>query len=75
MLCGLDGLRPGESGVVIHMDAQKMLLDRLRDFGFVPGTVVGCRYRSKGVMAVECRGSVIALRARDVKNILVRFHE
>ena len=75
VVCGLDVLRPGESGIVIHMDGDEGLLERLRDFGFVPGTAVRCRYSGPGgmVTALECRGSVIALRTRDLKKIQVRF--
>ena len=70
----LDMLRPGTEAVGTKMDVEKALSARLRDFGFVPGTQVRCCYRSPGgqVTAVGCRGSVIALRTRDLKGIRVR---
>lgn len=70
----LDMLRPGTEAVVTNMDVEKALSARLQDFGFVPGTRVRCCYRSPGgqVTAVGCRGSVIALRTRDLKGIRVR---
>ena len=74
MLFGLDGLCPGERATVIYMGTQKTLAARLKDFGFVPGTSVYCCYRGPGckVTALRCRGSTIALRTCDLKNILVR---
>ncbi len=74
MQMGLDALRPGAEAVVEQMNVSKALSGRLMDFGFVPGTRVRCCYRSPGgqVTAISCRGSVIALRTRDLKHILVR---
>lgn len=59
---------------VVRLDTGEKLTRRLRDFGFVPGTVVSSRYRTPGgsVTAVELRGAVIALRTRELKKILVR---
>lgn len=75
-MCGLDGLKPGREAVVIHIGVGKALAARLRDFGFVPGTLVRCGYRGPGnkVTALKFRGSVIAMRTRDLKDILVRAH-
>ena len=75
MLCGLNEIRPGNRAVVIHMEGAQTLLERLKDFGFVPGTAVRCRYRGPGgaMTALECRGSVIALRTRELKGIQVRL--
>lgn len=74
MLFGLDRLKTGSEAVVIHIGVRQALKDRLRDFGFVPGTRVGCCYRGPGnkVTALRCRGSMIALRTRDLESILVR---
>lgn len=71
---GLDTLRPGREAVVEQMNVSKDLSCRLADFGFVPGTRVRCCYRSPGgqVTAIGCRGSVIALRTRDLRCIRVR---
>lgn len=69
----LDRLRFGQQAVVTHIDTGAALRCRLRSYGMVPGTVVRCRYRSPGgsVTALEFRGSVVALRTRDIKNIRV----
>lgn len=74
MLFGLDGLGPGCEAVVIHVGVEGALARRLKDFGFVPGTAVRCCYRGPGgrVTALMCRGSMIAMRTRDLAKILVR---
>ena len=74
MEISLDALGLGKSGIVTCVETDPMLEKRLRDFGMVPGTVVGCRYRSPGgsVTALEFRGTVVALRTRDTRKIRVR---
>lgn len=74
MVCGLDRLRPGNGGVVLHIQGGSGLVNRLKDFGFVPGTRVECLYTGPGgnVRAIACRGSVIALRSRDIGAIQVQ---
>ncbi len=59
---------------VLCIDDSADLQRRLRDFGFVPGTEVVCRYRSPGgfVTALEFRDTVIAVRRGDLKKIQVR---
>ncbi len=75
METGLDVLRPGAKGVVIRVDAEPALKRRLQDFGLIPGTVVSCRYRCPWghLTALEFRGSVLALRTRDLRKIRVRL--
>lgn len=67
----LDSLRTDKMAVVTQIEADEALKKRLRDYGLVPGTIVRCRYRSSGgsVMALELRGSVVAMRSRDLKGI------
>lgn len=74
METGLDQLRPGMRGVVIKVDTDAALTKKLRAFGLVPGTAVFCRYRCPwgDVTALELRGSVLALRTRDLCRIRVR---
>ena len=59
---------------VIGIDTTAQLRQRLRDFGLVPGTQVRRRYANPAgdVVAVELRGSVLALRKRDLHRIRVR---
>ena len=74
METGLDGLKPGTKGIVIQVNTDPVLKSRLRDFGLVPGTEVYCRYRCPwgNMTALELRGSVLAVRTRDLRYIRVR---
>ena len=67
----LDRLRQCQMAVVTHIETDAAFACRLRGYGLVPGTVVRCRYRSPGgsVMALELRGTVVALRTKDLKKI------
>lgn len=67
----LDTLKTDKMAVVTHIEADETLKNRLRDYGLVPGTIVRCRYCSPGgsVVALELRGSVVALRTKDLKGI------
>ena len=70
----LDCLRLGQQAVVTCVDTDDFLKARLRAFGMVPGTQVLCSYRTPdgSVTALEFRGTVIALRTRDMRKIRVR---
>ena len=70
----LSKIKLGWPATVEQLQTEDLLVDRLKDFGFVPGTKVRGRYRSPGgqMMAVECRGTVIALRTKDLEKIQVR---
>ena len=69
----LDDLRPGDAAVVKAVNTTTHLRRRLQDFGFVPGTLVTCRYLGPGrkVAALEFRGTVLALRMADLRDIRV----
>lgn len=73
MVLSLDRVCMGKWARVIGIDTQPQLRQRLRDFGLVPGTRVRRRYASPGgdVVAIELRGSVLALRAPDLHCIRV----
>lgn len=74
MEISLDRVRPGVQSVVTAIGVQEAFACRLRDFGLVPGTRVCCCYRSPGgqVTALELRGTVLALRTKDLRGIRVR---
>lgn len=74
METSLDCIRPGVQAVITQVNTDAVLKERLRDFGLVPGTAVCCRYRCPwgDVTALELRGSVLALRTRDLRKIRVR---
>ena len=71
MEIALHELRPGACARVTGMNCTEALMTRLKDFGFVPGTELTCRYRSPGgtVTALELRQTVLAIRTRDLQNI------
>ena len=73
MILHLDQVCLGAWGSVVSIDTSRDLRARLRDFGLVPGTKVRRRYCSPGghVTAIELRGSVLALRSRDLHGIRV----
>ncbi len=71
----LDSLRPGMQAVVTQICCSERLRRRLADFGLVPGTRVGCRYRSpdQNLSAIALRGAVLAIRRTDLEKIAVRL--
>ena len=73
MEIGLHRVCPGDRGVVTRIDTKPVLKQRLQDFGFVPGTEVCCCYRGPGgsVTALGFRGTVVALRTKDLQDIRV----
>jgi Fe2+ transport system protein FeoA len=75
MLESLDRLPIGVPAVVMRIGCSRELGKRLADFGLVQGTEVMARYRSpdKGVTALEFRGTVLALRTRDLKGVRVQW--
>lgn len=72
----LASLRTGQRGILTGIRVSEPLRSRLRAFGFVEGTEVTVRYRSPygGVTALALRGTVIALRTRDLRSIRVRVY-
>jgi ferrous iron transport protein A len=75
MQVGLDKLPTGIPATVVQIGCQEALRRRMGDFGLVPGTQVVARFRSPGggVMALECRGTVLAMRTRDLKGVRVKW--
>lgn len=73
MLTYLNRLVPGDTCMLEHIDVSAALESRLRNFGFVSGTKILCRYRSPdgNVTALELRGTVLALRTADLRHIRV----
>jgi Fe2+ transport system protein FeoA len=69
----LDRLCLGQKGIVTHINTENAMKNRLRVFGMVPGTSVCCRYQTPGgsVTALEFRGTVVAMRTKDLKKIRV----
>ena len=51
---------------------QGTLKNRLRQFGFVEGTSVTCRYARKRILALEWMGTVVAVRRKDLMGFAAR---
>ena len=66
-------LLPGETGIISKMETEENLVKRLKDFGFVPGVEVSCRFYSPGkhLIALKCRDTMLALRRYDANTITV----
>ena len=75
MEAGLDQLRLGKKAVVVSVNTEPSLRQRLRDFGLVPGITVRCKYRCPWgtVTALELHGSILAVRTEDLRKIRVRW--
>ena len=75
METGLHCVRTGTVAVVTKINTEPALRQRLKAFGLVPGTRVRCCYRCPwgDVTALELRGSVLALRTKDLQKIRVRY--
>lgn len=72
-LIPLARLRAGQGGTVVKVGVPEGLGRRLLDLGLVAGTEVSCRMRGPGLVALELRGTVLALRASDAAGILCRL--
>lgn len=71
----LSEIRPGDRVEVVEIPKQYPLQQPLRQFGITPGSILFCRYCSPGaeLAALECEGSVVALRLRELSRITVRY--
>lgn len=71
---GMDELQPGNTGVVAVLKARGLVRRRLMDLGLVPGTkVTALRVSPSGdLTAFYIRGTVIAIRREDSRQVLVR---
>ena len=70
----LDKIPTGEFAVVMNVDTQISLKQRLYDIGLVPGTKIKVVHQSPSgnPRAYLVRGAVIALRNCDAEKISVR---
>lgn len=69
----LDGLRVGERGVVTSLLAEGSMRRRMIDLGIVESTEIECVGKSPAgdPSAYLLRGAVIAIRAKDAKNVRI----
>ena len=69
----LNELKIGEKGRIISIDEEINIKRRLLDIGFIPGSEIECVLKSplKDPIAYFIRGTLIALRNKNAKNIFV----
>ena len=67
-------LQPGERGTVTEIRLEGELKKRMEEFGLLPDTEVECVGRSPlgDPASYRVRGVILALRARDAGQILLR---
>ena len=73
----LHGLNIGEKGKIFSLNEEESMKRRLLDIGFIPGTEIECILKSpwKDPIAYFIRGTLIALRISNAKNILVEVED
>ena len=73
----LSQIRQGDRVEVLEIPEHCPLLHSLQQFGITQGSILFCRYCSPGseLAALECEGSVIALRLQQLTPITVRYCE
>ncbi|MBR2742676.1 MAG: ferrous iron transport protein A [Clostridia bacterium] len=69
----LASLPAGESAYVLRIESEGAMLRRFTDIGLVPGTRVRCEYAapSGDPRAYLIHGAVIAVRARDAREVIL----
>lgn len=74
METSLNCIPTGKWVMVTELSMDSALKARLKDFGLIPGTPVCRQYCGPGgkVSALAFRGTVVALRTRELQNIQVR---
>lgn len=73
----LDMLKLDEEVLIKKVSGLELLKRRLLDLGFIPGSITKCVLISpfKDPKAYLINNSIIALRAKDAKNIEVTYEE
>lgn len=74
-MIGLNQIRQGDRVEVVHIPKQCPLERSLQQFGITNGSILFCRYCSPGaeLAALECGGSVVALRLQQLSSVTVRY--
>ncbi len=68
---GADKLEQNREGRILKIDPLCPVFERLTELGFSKGSTIKCVVRRKGIGAFYLKGTVIALRDEDSKDILV----
>lgn len=70
-------IQPGQRAVIQELKTDESIHRRLLDIGLVKGTQVECVGKSPGgdPYAFLIRGAVIAIRAEDLRRIMIQMPE
>lgn len=73
-IASLNKLPIGKKGTVVALDINNATKKRLLDLGIIEGTTIEALHKSPSgdPVAYFVRGSVIALRSEDTKQILIK---
>lgn len=73
----LDKIMPGDSARIININANSSIKRRLLDLGIAPNSIIKSEFKSpfNDPVAYLIKGTTIALREEDAKNIMVEFYE
>ncbi len=73
----MSDMKPGQSGVVVHVDLPFETRLRYYELGLIPGTEIDCLFESPlgDPTAYRVRDTVFAFRAADVANVSVLHTE
>lgn len=74
-LVGLNHLKPGERGWIVGMSLAERVKRKLRDMGFMEGSLVECAYRSPfgDPTAYFVKGALIAVRGEEARQIQIEI--
>ncbi|NLL47689.1 MAG: ferrous iron transport protein A [Firmicutes bacterium] len=70
----LADLLPGHGGIILTVQSEGLLRQRLEDLGFLPGTPIQAQFRagSGDPTAYQIRGSLLALRRSTATHITIQ---
>lgn len=75
ILTTLDSLKPGEGGWITELKGPEKLVRRLMEMGMIEESFVEMAHEApfgRDPVAVKIRGSLLALRRQEAKNIAIR---
>ena len=77
LLCKLNELKIGQTAKIKKIETESSIKRRLLDIGLIPNSTIKCILKSpwNDPVAYEIKGTLIAIRTCDSKNILVEVIE
>ena len=76
-ICKLNELKIGQTAKIKKIETESSIKRRLLDIGLISNSIVKCVFKSpwKDPIAYEIKGTIIAIRNCDSKNIIVEVIE